>query len=257
LTGSALDRARTFNNVAAAYDAHRAGYPSDLFANLIAIAKLKPKDRVLEVGCGSGQATSGFVSVGLDVTGVDPGESLIELARSKYVGSAVVRFELASFEEWERNGRQYELVAAAQSWHWVRPDKGFAKAADALTPNGFITVFGHTPAWSASLIDILRPSYARLAPELFGPPPEAWYLPNGPIPDLIQASGSFGRVEHREYRWRRSYSATSFAAYLGTRSDRLLLPPERRAELLLAVERGLPASIEADWVTNLYLAPLK
>jgi ubiquinone/menaquinone biosynthesis C-methylase UbiE len=58
----ALERARTFNGVAAAYDTYRSGYPSELFSDLIAFAKLRPNNRVLEVGCGSGQATTGFVA---------------------------------------------------------------------------------------------------------------------------------------------------------------------------------------------------
>ena len=251
-----MERGRTFDAAAAAYDAHRSGYPSELFSDLIGMAKLKPKSRVLEVGCGSGQATAGFVAEDLDVTGVDPCASLIAIARSKFAGSEWVRFEMASFEEWERGGRQYELVAAAQSWHWVRADPSFAKAADALSRRGVIAIFGHTPTWSATLIDGLRPAYARWAPELWGPPPEAWYLPSGPIPDLIGASRRFGRVEHRDYKWRRSYAAASFAAYLGTRSDHLLLPEARRAELLSKVQSDLPAVVEADWVTNLYVAPV-
>jgi hypothetical protein len=64
----------------------------------------------------------------------------------------------------------------------------------------------------------------------------------------------FGRVEHRDYKWRRSYAVASFAAYLGTRSDHLLLPEARRAELLSKVQSDLPAVVEADWVTNLYVA---
>jgi hypothetical protein len=54
---------------------------------------------------------------------------------------------------------------------------------------------------------------------------------------------------------RRRYTAASFAAYLGTRSDRLLLPETRRADLLSRVEAELPAEVEADWATNLYVAP--
>jgi SAM-dependent methyltransferase len=251
-----LEQARTFNSVASNYDAHRSGYPPELFANLVEIAKLQPGSRVLEVGCGSGQATAGFAAKGLHVMGVDPGEALVAFARSKFADCPAVSFEVASFEEWEINGRKYELVAAAQSWHWVRAEIGFRKASDSLSSGGSIAVFGHTPAWSETLIESLRPSYSELAPELWGPPPEAWYLPSGPIPVLIQASGRFGPPEHREYKWRRTYSAASFAAYLGTRSDHLLLPATRRAELLANVETGLPASFEADWVTNLYVAPL-
>ena len=34
------------------------------------------------------------------MTCVDPGASLIEIARAKFAGSESVRFEVASFEEW-------------------------------------------------------------------------------------------------------------------------------------------------------------
>jgi hypothetical protein len=144
-----------------------------------------------------------------------------------------------------------------KSWHWVAPEVGFAKAADALLPHGKLAIFGHTPTWSAELIDRLQPIYARLAPELWGRPGEAWYLPHGPIPDLIAASGLFERPENRSYLWRRSYSARSFAAYLGTRSEILRLPTERRHRLLQAIENALPDPVETDWVTNLYVSPLR
>jgi SAM-dependent methyltransferase len=193
-----LERGRTFDAVAATYDAQRNGYPLELFSDVVTFAQLKAKDRVLEVGCGSGQATAGFLDKGLDVTGIDPGASLIELARSKFTGLDSVRFEVTSFEDWDSGGQQYQLVAAAQSWHWVRGDKGFGKAADVLTSNGVIAIFGHTPAWSRGLVSYLEPVYAKLAPELWGPSPETWYLPGGPIPDLIRTSGRFGRLEHRE-----------------------------------------------------------
>jgi ubiquinone/menaquinone biosynthesis C-methylase UbiE len=71
----------------------------------------------LEIGCGSGQATIGFAAEGLDVTGVDPGAALVDLARNKFVGSSTIRFEVASFEEWPLDDHKFHLVAAAQSWH--------------------------------------------------------------------------------------------------------------------------------------------
>jgi len=38
-------------------------------------------DHVLEVGCGSGQLTRGLLARGLHVTALEPGKSLITLAR--------------------------------------------------------------------------------------------------------------------------------------------------------------------------------
>jgi SAM-dependent methyltransferase len=254
---SEADRGRAFDRVAALYDAQRSGYPRQLFADLMTIGRLRAGDRALEIGCGSGQATEGFLAEGLEVIGVDPGESLIDLARQKFSGSARVRFEASTFEQWPLEDRKFHLVAAAQSWHWVAPEVGFAKAADALLPHGKLAIFGHMPVWPAELIDRLRPIYARLAPELWARPGEAWYLPQGPIPDLIAASGLFERPENRSYVWRRAYSARSFAGYLGTRSEILRLPAERRDSLLQAVENTVPDLVETDWVTNLYVSSLK
>jgi hypothetical protein len=81
---------------------------------------------------------------------------------------------------------------------------------------GYIAIFGHTPTWSAELLGHLEPLYARLAPDVWGPPAENWYLPDGPIAGWVAASGRFGAVVHRGYSWRRRYSANAFAGYLGT-----------------------------------------
>lgn len=252
-----MEPGRTFDSVAALYDAQRSGYPDSLFADLLAIASLEPGARVLEVGCGSGQATVGFASRGLEVTAVDPGGSLIEIARRRFANSPTVRFAVASFEEWPLQPGNFHLVAAAQSWHWVRPDVGFRKAADALVLGGRLAIFGHTPRWSAELIASLEPSYRSLAPELYAPPAENWYLPEGPIAGLASASGYFTDVVHRGYSWRSRHSASSFAAYLGTRSDHLRLPTQRRENLLASIESSLPQELDADWVTNLYVATVR
>jgi ubiquinone/menaquinone biosynthesis C-methylase UbiE len=107
-----------------------------LFKDLVTLAGLGQGYRVLEVGCGSGQATVGFLENGLDVTGVDPGAALIGLAQSKFSAFPASRFEVAAFEEWPHRNRKFHLVAAAQSWHWVRKEIGFARAAEVLLPGG-------------------------------------------------------------------------------------------------------------------------
>jgi SAM-dependent methyltransferase len=249
-----MEPGRTFDAVADLYDAHRSGYPGGLFSDLAAIAGLKPAYRVLEIGCGTGLATTGFVDRGFDVTAIDPGPSLIDIARRRFKASSNVRFAISTFEDWTPEPEPFRLVAAAQSWHWVRKEVGFWKAADALSADGHLAIFGHTPAWSTDLTARLEPVYLRFAPEIWTPPAENWYLPEGPIPGLVSSSGLFSGVAHRGYSWRRSYTARSFAAYLGTRSDYLMLPKERREALLRAVENALPQEFHADWVTNLYVA---
>ena len=221
-----MEPGRAFDTVAALYDAQRSGYPEELFADLSAIAALGSGARVLEIGCGSGLATTGLASRGFDITAIDPGPSLVDIARQRFGNSPNVRFAVASFEDWPLEPDCFRLVAAAQSWHWVRPDIGFRKAADALVSGGRLAIFGHTPIWSTELTRRLEPSYKSLSGEMLAPPVENWYLPEGPIPELVTASGYFVDVARRGYSWRRRYSASSFAAYLGTRSDHLRLREE-------------------------------
>jgi SAM-dependent methyltransferase len=255
--GKPVQAGRSFDTVAALYDTHRSGYPEKLFEDISSIAALDRGARVLEVGYGSGQATAGFVARGFDTTAIDPGPSLIELARQKFANAPTVRFAVASFEEWPLIEQTFHLVAAAQSWHWVRPGIAFEKAAKSLLDGGSLAIFGHTPAWSAELVKHLEPAYRRLAPELWGPPPENWYLPSGTVSGQLTAGGHFRSVIHRSYSWRRQYSSSGFASYLGTRSDHLGLTTERRDDLLSEVEANLPDEVQADWVTNLYVAAVR
>ncbi|MCW2974924.1 MAG: methyltransferase, partial [Actinomycetia bacterium] len=65
-----------FDRVAELYDRARPTYPSDL---IVDVAALGP--RVLEIGPGTGQATRALAERGAQVTAVELGKSLAELAR--------------------------------------------------------------------------------------------------------------------------------------------------------------------------------
>ena len=54
------DLGRVFNEVPQLYDRVRPTYPDELFADLVAITGMGRRSSVLEVGCGTGQATRSF-----------------------------------------------------------------------------------------------------------------------------------------------------------------------------------------------------
>jgi SAM-dependent methyltransferase len=49
--------------------------------------------------------------------------------------------EVAAFEAWDPAGRAFDAVVAGQTWHWVDPIAGAAKAAEVLRPGGRLAVF--------------------------------------------------------------------------------------------------------------------
>lgn len=242
-----------FDAVAAEYHAVRPTYPDELFADLATVVG-GAGQRVLEVGCGSGQATQGLLRRQWEVVAVDPGAELIALARQQLKGR--VEFHVARFEAFAPEPAAFRLVASAQAWHWVDPAIGFRKVQEALQPGGLLAIFGHVPLPSPDILGRLEPIYAEIAPDLWGPPPEAWYLPQGPVRALFDASGLFGPVTHKAYAWSQRGSAETFVRQLRTRSYYNAIDPARRDHLLAEVEKALiplgELSLSAE--THLYFA---
>ena len=86
-----MEARETFEDVAELYGEVRQGYPAALFDDLVAMGALGPASRVLEVGCGAGQATGDLARRAGGVVALDPGAQLIEGARAR-VPAANTRF---------------------------------------------------------------------------------------------------------------------------------------------------------------------
>ncbi len=69
---------QTFDRAAESYDRIRPDYPEALFDDLTALAGLRPGDHLLEVGCGTGQATLPLARRGFRVTCVELGAGLAD-----------------------------------------------------------------------------------------------------------------------------------------------------------------------------------
>jgi protein-L-isoaspartate O-methyltransferase len=91
---------RVFNDVPELYDRVRPTYPDGLFADLVAITGMHARSSVLEVGCGTGQATRSLAALGCSVTSVEPGTGMAALARQRLATYPNVKVETSSFEEW-------------------------------------------------------------------------------------------------------------------------------------------------------------
>ena len=95
-----MRQSETFDRVAELYDAARPSYPAALFQALADAAGLAPGDPVLEVGCGTGKATAGLLTLGLAVTALDPGENLIQQAKRRFGEAEGLLFVTEPFERW-------------------------------------------------------------------------------------------------------------------------------------------------------------
>lgn len=255
-----MEQRFTFDNVASLYDAARPGYPASLFDDVIAEAGLASGERVLEVGSGTGKATEGFARRGLPVLALEPGAQMIAVAKQALAAFAKVQFVQTTFEAWTSTERDFGLIAAAQSWHWIDPSSAFRQAARMLKPHGLLAVFGNVPVGvPAPLEDALRRIFAQRLP---GAPPTisgamAHYLPSGPFASSFDASRLFEPVLHRQYAWRWPHTTESFIAHQRTLSGFLVMPSDLREAILSDAAGAIDAyggAFEMDYETHLYMA---
>ncbi|QUD88526.1 class I SAM-dependent methyltransferase [Phenylobacterium montanum] len=229
----------TFNAIAGDYDARRPGYPAALFEDLAAVA---PGRRVLEVGCGTGKATQALAAGGWQVTALDPGPDMLAQAAARIGAGGDVRFVQGTFEAWAPDTDGFDLICAAQAWHWVDPAVGYAKAASLLAPGGVLAIFGNV---DLPVPEPLRADFDTAFSAAFDRAPSnapgAAYKPGGWLAQTFEASGMFGPLQHTAFAHAMEHDAESFPGLVATFSDVQMLAPEKRkrllADLAQAIER--------------------
>jgi SAM-dependent methyltransferase len=254
---------RVFNEVPELYDRIRPRYPDELFADLRTIAGIDATSRVLEVGCGTGQATHSLAALGVPVTAVERGPELAALARQRLAALPDVTVETSAFEEWDDRGRRFDLLLAAASWHWVDPSVGWRRAHDVLRPGGWMALIGH--------IVVRRPGepevYAETADlhERFSPGNPGWCHP--PLEDEVRATdrgwgqvedpgGLFGPTTVRWYPAVQWLRGDGFADLLRSTSLYRGLDPGTREPLLDAVAERIRTRM-GDRAPRRYLTVLR
>jgi 2-polyprenyl-3-methyl-5-hydroxy-6-metoxy-1,4-benzoquinol methylase len=86
---------------------------------------------VLDVGAGTGIASIQLAKAGAQVLAVEPDARMAAVARGKGV-----HLEESTFEDWQPDGRTFDLVVFAQSFHWVEPCAALEKVSQILAAGG-------------------------------------------------------------------------------------------------------------------------
>jgi ubiquinone/menaquinone biosynthesis C-methylase UbiE len=194
---------KVFDEIAAEYDRHRPAYPDELVDQACQVAGLGSGDRVLEIGCGSGQLTRSLVARGLHVTALEPGTSLIALARQNLDGAGEVEFVNAQFEQASLPGERFRAVFCASAFHWVDPEVSWQKAADVLVPGGTLALmsyFGLSEPRTRRDQEAVLAAIAKVAPDIAADWP-AYRDLDGTLAGAEQRRGNVSRV----WAWLGSY----------------------------------------------------
>jgi SAM-dependent methyltransferase len=228
----------TFDEAPELYDRVRPGYPEELFDDLASLTGLQPGSRVLELGCGTGQATVSLARRGYEVVAIELGAGLADVARRKLAPFPAVRVVTAAFEAWPLPAEPFDVVFAATSFHWIEPEVRVVKSADALRPGGALAVVSTNHVGGGKddqfFADAQR-CYERWDPET---PRGLRLAPAADIPsdrEQFDASGLFSDVTFRRYEREVTYSAQEYRDLLLSYSGHRALEPTARRHLLACI----------------------
>ena len=233
----------TFDEVAELYDRVRPAYPPELLDDLVVLAETPGGSRVLEIGCGTGQATVHLAERGFRIVCVELSEQLAALARRRLAGFSTVQVINAPFETWEPTEAGFDAVVAFTAWHWIDPDVRYAKPARLLREEGALAVVAtkHVlPEHGDRFWAEVQEDYDAIVPSDENKPPPH---PDD-VPDLgseIEASGCFSNVAVRRYLWDATYSADEYIAVLDTYSGHRALDEHTRTRLYDRIRRRIQA----------------
>ena len=257
------DLGRVFNEVPELYDRIRPGYPDELLADLVAITGLDDGSSVLEVGCGTGQATRSLAALGCTVTAIEPGPGMAALARQRLAPFGNVDVQTSTFEQWDDAGARFDVLVAASSWHWVDPSIGWPRAHHVLRPGGWMALLGNVVIRRSDEPEV----YAETADlhERFSPGNPGWGHP--PLEDEVRATDEgwglvadpgdlFGPTIVRWFPTVQWFTGEGFADLLRSTSLYRQLDPDVREPLLDAIAERIRTRM-GDRAARRYLGVLR
>ena len=243
---------QTFGEDAELYDRVRPKYPPRLYDDLAALLNNPTRPRVLEIGCGTGQATKPMLERGWSVKAVELSPELSRVARTNLPELEVIT---AAFESWPLPAERFDLVLSATAFHWIDPEIRVPKSADALRPGGLLAIVSthHIAGGSERFWIDVQDCYRRFtddADESGLPRPDE-------VPEdsaEIDASGRFGPAVFHRYEWERTYTAAEYLDLLNSYSGHRALTSDRRDGLYECVSALIGSAGGA--ITKRYLTQL-
>ncbi|SIR88567.1 class I SAM-dependent methyltransferase [Williamsia sterculiae] len=243
-------RARLFGSVAADYARYRLEYPPSV-VDAIGRYTSGPLREAVEIGAGTGKATTLFTQSGIRVTATDPDDAMLDQLRQHVPASVVVI--RASLEDLDTT-RVSDLVYAAAALHWTDPAQRWQKVARLLRPDGTVAIMGGP-------VDLADPELAAMSRAARSPwldeehlaAPDGSFDHHWPAAELSE-SPLFTDVRQLTITRRPTVSSADYIGFLSTLSAYLQLSRADRRRALDAVADVLPERVDLHADIRLHLA---
>jgi SAM-dependent methyltransferase len=256
-----IEKKRTWYSPAAdAYDRVRPRYAKKIIDRAVELAHLTPEAKILEIGCGPGNATVAFARLGYSLVCLEPNPDFCRLAQINCQQYSQIEILQTSFEEWKLEVGKFDAVLAGTSIHWVSQEIVYSKAAEALKDSGYLILLWNTgpePTWETW--QLLKEVYQQFTPEFQayeGRKTQQEHLEA--FGQIVLRSGKFKDLVFELSIGELIYSTDDYLALLNTFSPYLKLPYQMRDDLFTGlrtkIDNKLGGKIELSYLSALQVA---
>lgn len=258
-----------FNSIASEYEIIRPEWMSDIFDDILEYTKAAQGKNAIEIGVGTGKATTPVLNMGYNVTAIEINPSMAEYSLNRFKEYSGFNVITSSFEDALLEESSYDLIYAASAIHWVDAEIGLPKALRLLRKGGAIALFRYNEVASPTdelyneIRKIHHQYYNRYYNITYSQPirkthndfykPEEIY--RGFRFNDLQAYG-FQDVTMKFYDTTLEYTADGYIALLETLSDHRNLPDDIKTPFYSKTKEAIANSggtYKVDYVFQLYL----
>jgi len=212
MSTEAPEPARSFGGVADAYDRGRPTYPREAAVWMTCDQPVT----VLELGAGTGKLTEQLLALGHDVHATDPDPKMLAILERNLPD---VRVSAAPAEEIPAGDASYDVVVAAQAFHWFDLERALPEIARVLKPHGHLSLVWNQRderiPWVKRLGRIIGTQEQLRDPE-----------------EALASSALFGEVEAEAFRFWQVVDRDSIQDLVRSRSNvATLSPAEQEAKM--------------------------
>jgi SAM-dependent methyltransferase len=130
-----------FGKTADDYGRYRAGFPEQFYRRLETFGVGLERQRVLDLGTGTGFLGRGFAQRGCLVTGLDISAALMQEAhRLDIAEGTAMRYVSARAETLPLTDGGFDVVSAGQCWHWFDRLRAAREARRVLVSGGLLVI---------------------------------------------------------------------------------------------------------------------
>lgn len=223
-----------FDTIASQYYNYTPKIPTAYINLLLETFHTASSDRVIDLGCGSGEIAQEFAKKSSFVQGLDASKIMIKMAK-RHDKNHTVRWIQGPVENFDFHSNKYNLIFCFESFHLFLDHVSLIKKCSAaLKVGGFLGIGWRMFEWDMPLKDIIKETF-----DTYGIDRGEWGLWTCPTfsDDIKSANTDIKKIQTKQIKISNQTTVNKIANYVLHNSRSLLIDKNVKAKIIKELEK--------------------